>query len=844
MSLILTGRPGARFSERLLFRPNSVALLAEPRLPEARTLARNLAGGGFKGTLMADGLSEAPFAPLEGAPDLAVIALPPEAQEAAIARVAAMGCRALVVPTAAPGLAAMVARHGMRALGERSFGLAVPGIGLNATLSHRPIPAGKLALMAQSSALARAALDWAAADGLGFTHVIGIGSNDDIGFALGLDWLARDARTACVMLEVRRIKSRRLFVSAARATARIRPVVALRPGERAAGASEVTDAVLRRAGVLHVSGFEEWVAAAETLARARARPGSGERVAVVANGLGLARLAADAVTEEGLSLAAFTPATEAALNLFLPEGWAARNPLSLGPGAGTRLAEAAAALAAAPDVDTVVALHAPTPEEDGAATLEAFRAAAQTNRGAPILLGWLGDPPGPEPALPLFPTPEAAARGALHLARERRNRAAASELPPAEVLQLRPDRAAAQRLLDAARAEGRDALREDEGFALLAAYGMPVAPYRTALTPEDAAAAAAMLGFPVALKALGTGLRHKSEKGGVVLNLREAKAVLEAAREMRERLGPASFLVQRMAARGSMELRIRVADDPMFGPWIGFGQGGGAADLAADEAFDLPPLNLPLAHALVARTRLSRLLPGWRERPPVSEPAIADSLVRISQLVVEQRWIAEFVVNPLMADAQGVLAVDAAVRLRPAGALSDLAILPYPAQLAAPFAAKDGGSYEIRPIRPEDAEAQGRFFRRLPPEDVRYRFFSAMRELPPALLARLTQIDYGREMALIATRAGETYGTVRIIREPNSDRAEFAVVVAPEAKGTGLARHLMERGMAWAREEGVREVVGHVLADNQPMLGFVRALGFRLARSPEDPEVMEASVSL
>ncbi|MBY0335053.1 MAG: GNAT family N-acetyltransferase, partial [Acetobacteraceae bacterium] len=335
-----------------------------------------------------------------------------------------------------------------------------------------------------------------------------------------------------------------------------------------------------------------------------------------------------------------------------------------------------------------------------------------------------------------------------------------------------------------------------------------------------------------------------SERGGVALNLRGATAVLDAARDMAARLGPPAFLVQRMAARGALELRVRAGDDAMFGPWIGFGQGGTAADLAEDEAFDLPPLNLPLAHGLVARTRLSRLLPGWRDRAPVNEPAIADSLVRISQLLVENPEVASLVVNPLMADGQGVLAVDAAVRLRPAGEAADFAILPYPAHLVTSFTAKDGRVFEIRPIRPEDAEAQGRLFQRLPPEDVRYRFFSQLKELPPSLLARLTQLDYGREMALIASQGGETWGTVRMIREPIGDGCEFAVVVAPQAKGTGLARYLMERGIAWAREQGVREVVGHVLADNQPMLGFMRAMGFALRRDPDDAEVMLATLAL
>jgi len=319
------------FSDAALFRPETVLFLGDPALPEARVLARNLLAGGFRGSLTGEGPGGEieGFAPPGGAPrpDLAVLALPAERLPAALARVRALGCFAAVVPGPAPGLRDMAREAGVRVLGERSFGVAIPGLGLNATLSHRPIPEGSLALVAQSAAVARAAVDWAAADGLGFSAILGIGANDDIGFALGLDRLARDANTACVMLEMRRIKDRRLFVSATRAAARQRPVIALRPGERAEGAFAATDAVLRRAGALHVAGFEEWVAAAETLARTRARPGSGERVAVVANGIGPARLAADALLAAGLRLAEFSAGTAAAL---AAAGLDRRNPLSLG----------------------------------------------------------------------------------------------------------------------------------------------------------------------------------------------------------------------------------------------------------------------------------------------------------------------------------------------------------------------------------------------------------------------------------------------------------------------------------------------------------------------------------
>lgn len=855
MSLILTGLPVKGFRETALFRPRSVLLRADPALPESAVLARNLAAGGFEGRLMGDGLGA-----LEGTPDLGILCVRPEAQAEELARFAALGCFAVVVPTAAPDLAAQASAAGVRVLGERSFGIALPGIGLNATLSHMAIRPGKLALMAQSSAIARAVLDWAAAEGLGFSHVIGIGANDGVGFAAGLDWLARDSATTCVLLEVRRIRQRRQFVSAARATARTRPVLALRAGGRLEDPDGIADAVmaavLRRAGVLRAEGFEEWLAAAETLARTRPRGGAGQgdRLAILGNGLGMARLAADAALGQGLRLAAFSPATQAALAPLLPPGWEARNPLSLGGAAGEGLARAARLLAGASEVDVVIALHAP---EQAAAPVAGFAAAARANRGAPILLGWAGEASAhaerqalTEAGLPVFATPEAVVRGAAHLAAERRIRATAAELPASDVLEMAPDRAAVRAIFATIRAAGRVELFEDEALAVLAAYGIPVLAPKRCATATEAAVAAVALGPPVALKARAL-LRHKSEVGGVVLNLRHFDTVRQAAEAMAEevpRRAPGAvlegFLVQRMAPRGMMELRLRLGDDAMFGPWIGFGQGGTTAEIAQDEALDLPPLNLPLAHGLIARTRLARLLPGFRDRPAVNEPAIADALVRLSQLQVDFPEIAAASINPLFADAAGVVAADAGLTLRPVGEAALLAIPPYPAGLVAAFTARDGRVFEVRPIRPEDAAAQGEFARELPPEDLRFRFFSAMKELPPAMLARLTQIDYGREMALIATREGRVFGTARIIREGGGPQAEFAVVVSPSAKGTGLASHLMQRAMDWARGEGITAIMGHVLADNAPMQGFMRKLGFTLSRSLEDADILIARKAL
>jgi acetyltransferase len=884
MPSLLPIGPKGTYRDAALFRPRSLVLIADPALPQAAIIARNLAAGGYQGQGFAIGVAIPGFAAAESvaalpaAPDLAILCLDPAALEPAMAALAARGCFAAVVPGAAPDLAALSARTGVRALGQGSFGLAVPGLGLNATLGQIAPRKGRLALVTQSSALARAVLDWAEAEAVGFSHVIGIGGNASLGFAAALDWLARDPGTGAVILEIRRVRNRRAFISAARAAARTRPVVAIRAGGRQTDPSGLSDAVmeaaLRRAGVLVVSGLDDLLAAAETLARVRLRPGSlgaGDRVAIVTTGIGPGMLAADRLIAGGGRLAALAPETLAALAQMLPAGVRPGNPLQLGPDAGPGLAEAAALLAAVAEVDAVVALHAPSAEPaTDAVAAEAMIGAARARGGgggrvpAPILVGWAGRASAgglrarmAEAGLAVFDSPEAAVQGALHLARDRANRQAAAELPPRAVLELQPDRARVAALIARVRAAGRTALAEDEALEVLAAYGMPVPPgRRVAARPEDAADAARLLGFPVVLKLLSPVLAHKSEIGGVQVGLDSAASVRLAAAGMLERLAArhpgaaaSGFLVQRQAARAH-EVRMRLGEDAMFGPWIGFGQGGTAADLAGDEAFDLPPLNLALAGQLVGRARVSRLLEGFRDHPRAKLAAVADALVRVSQIAVDFPEIATLSLNPLFADAEGVLAVDAKIALRPPGAPpAVLAVPPYPAELARPFVTRAGESLLIRPIRPEDAAAHAEAFRRVPPEDVRFRFFSPLKELSPAMVARLTQIDYDREMAFVAVQgagaAERILGVSRLIRAPGAEtEAEFAVIVGREMKGQGLARHLMERLFDWARATGIRRIIGHVLADNAPMLGFVRALGFTLKRSLEEEDVVEAVMEI
>jgi acetyltransferase len=433
-----------------------------------------------------------------------------------------------------------------------------------------------------------------------------------------------------------------------------------------------------------------------------------------------------------------------------------------------------------------------------------------------------------------------------HLLGQRRAREAARELPDAAVLALAPDRRAVRAILDRARAAQRREIGAAETLEVLGAYGLPAVPGRVAQTPQDAADAARMLGFPAVVK-LHRDRPLPPVAGSVVLDLADAAEVERAAAALVRRRGAdAALLVQRQVGRARV-LSLRVADDPVFGPAISFGIGGPSGQ--AGRAFDLPPLNLPLAHALIARSGAAAVLAAGPEQEAADEAAVAETLVRVSQLIVDFPEIAGLALDPLFADAEGVLAGNAWLWLRRPGESATLAIPPYPAALVERVVL-GGEALTIRPIRPEDAAAHAAFFARLPPEDVRLRFFSSLRELGAEQIARLTQVDYEREMALIAVREadGTTVGVARLVREASDagagHEAEFAVMVQPDAKGEGVASALTQRLLDWARGRGVSEVMGQVLAENAPMLAFVRRLGFTVRHLPHEAEVVEARLAL
>jgi acetyltransferase len=844
---LLTPR-AKRFDPEKLFRPGSIALSGSAT-PLGRSILANLRAGGFTGPVGTDA------EPLDAA-DAAIIADDAADVPAALAALAARGIHGAVIASMVPDLAALGRAAGVRVLGPHSFGMMLPGLHLNASCLPVMPAAGRVALIGQSASLARTIIDWAVPNSVGFSQIIGIGGNTDIGFGLVLDHLSRDPGTGAILVQIDRLRDPRAFQSAARAAARLRPMVALAPGARMRdvdGTSHAAyEAAFSRAGILLTETLGEFLAAAETLTRVR--PAIGDTLAIVSNSVSAGRLAADCALSHGIKLAILAPETEQILTLTLgatpPPG-----PITTNRAHATQLAEIAAMLSTTPKLGGILVVHAPTGGDDNTA-IEALIACAKTVK-IPLLIAAMGETHGLDhrhrlahAGLACFDTPEAAITGFRQLIRNRQNRAAARELPPSRVLKIAPDMAAAAAKIAAARAHTHTAMVQDEALGLIAAYNIPVIAGRIASTPEEAAMLASTIGFPVVAKLSHPDMPTNRFAGSIALDLPDGRAVREAIRTMRagltkrgELLPGAKFLIQHQAPRGQ-QLRIRVADQPILGPVIGFGAGGGDPEDFSGLAMELPPLNLPLAHALIERSTVTAALRAHRGQPAADREAIAATLVRVSQLIIDFPEILALDLDPLFAHENGIIAASARILLRPPGEIRPpLIISPYPAELTTPYEAK-GRKFNLRPIRPEDADAHAAMFTRLTPEDIRFRFFSAMRSLSTEQISRMTDVDYGREMAIIAVdEIGATAGVARLVRnDTDGATAEFAVVVEPAVKGLGLASALMRAIIAWGKAEGVAEIQGQILADNAPMLAFIKRLGFSIARVPGEPDIVEATL--
>lgn len=866
-----------------LFRPASLAVIGHGKPPEARDarLVMNLLRGQFSGPIMPVNpdcqavqgiLAYGSVDELPLTPDLAVITTDQGKLPALIDRLGQRGTRAvlllgedLVAEDQRQAVLEAARPHLLRILGPNDLGLACPTLGLNATLTPTLPKPGHICLMTQSSAISRAVMDWATTRQIGFSHLISVGRKFDVDFADLLDYFTRDNQTRSILLYLESIRDGRKFMSAARAAARIKPVVVLKP--RLLNEDPVEDAIydaaFRRAGILRVKSIEHLFDAAEMLANSK--PVYNNRLTILGNSRSIGQLAQDALLESGGRLAELTPQTREQLEGIAPQRRYTDNPVDLGDGvSAAAYGEALKVLLADGNSDAVLVIHSPTDAHGGLEHAQAVVEAAKDSRRL-VLTSWVGSDLA-RPARELleaqrmatYSNPGSAAQAFVRAAEYLKNRELLMETPASIPMEFSPDTVAARAMVDNALMAGHTRLNVMETQCLLDAYRIPLTASRFAPDPEEAARITADLGTSVALKVLSADIRKKSDVGGVAFNLGTAEEVLSAANRMLlqvQELAPGAhidgFEVQPMMPRGgAYEITIGVRTGRRFGPVIFFGQGGTEAEVINDIAYALPPLNMQLARELMSRTRIYQMF----TRSPARQAnldALALTLIKVSQMVTDLGEITSLDINPLWANSEGVVALDASVDIQPyEGKATDrFAIRPYPRELEEEIALPDGQNLRIRPILPEDEPPLRDMVRRMPERDLRLRFFQPIRELSHAMAARLTQLDYDREMAFVITEDGipgqaPIWGVVRFNADPDLERAEYAITLDRAVTGKGMGPLLMRRIIDYARRRGIQEIYGEVLRENEPMLKLNRALGFQVRRDPDDPGVMIVTLKL
>src|SRR6516162_1015526 len=847
-----------------LFSPRSVAVVgASPReTSPGRAVLRNLASAGFEGSVS---LVNPHYGEIEGieavktiqelrqAPDLIVIAAPPRSVPGIVAAAGEKGVATAIIITAGLGhgegsladACEKAARAtGLRLVGPNCLGVLSSRAKLNASFAARMPPAGGLALVSQSGAIAAGLIEWSAAHDIGFSAAVSLGDKVDVDFGDLLDFFALDGATRAILLYIESVNNARKFMSAARAAARIKPVVVVKSGRHAqgakaaqthtgalAGADAVYEAAFHRAGLLRVLDLDELFAAAETLGRVRPFPG--KRLAILTNDGGVGVLAVDRLADLDGTLAALSPATMKQLDAALPPIWSRANPVDIaGDADAPRYLAAFEALLEDRENDAILVMNVPTALASADAAARSIAACAQTHhssflRPKPVFAVWVGSSDATTPifeaaGIPSYATESDAARGVAEAAVRR----GSTWLDPIEITRL------------------------------LAAYSIPIAPALLARNADEAAAAARPFlaeGLGVVVKILSPDIVHKSEVGGVRLNLTSERAVRDAvvdilarARAVKPDARITGVTIHPMVLRPKAhELIAGIADDPTFGPVIVFGRGGTAVEVIGDKALALPPLDLTLARELIGRTRVSRVLKAYRDVPAADVDAIALLLVKLAQLAADLPELRELDLNPVLADQNGLIAVDARIAVAPVEAARRgppghprFAIRPYPKEWERRTELRDETKILVRPVRPEDEPLYGPFFAAVTQQDLRLRFFAPVKEFGHTFIARFTQIDYARAMAFIAIEesSGKMLGVVRLHADANYERGEYAILVRSDLKGRGLGYLLMQMIIEYARAEGLKIIEGQVLAENTAMLAMCRELGFSVSPDPSDPD--------
>lgn len=908
----------------VFFTPQTVAVIGASEKPGSvgRTLLWNLISSPFGGTVFPInpkhnsvlGIKAYPSIAAVSEPvDLVIVATPAPTVPKVIRECVEMGVKGAIVISAgfkeagAPGIALeqevlAIAREGqMRIMGPNCLGLMSPRTGLNATFAATMARPGNVGFISQSGALCTAILDWSFRENVGFSAFVSIGSMLDIGWGDLIDYLGDDPHTQSIVIYMESIGDARSFLSAAREVALTKPIIVIKAGRTEAaakaaashtgalaGSDVVLDAAFRRSGVLRVNSISDLFDMAEVLAK-QPRP-KGPKLTILTNAGGPGVLATDALIGNGGELAPLSDQAIANLNEVLPPSWSHSNPIDiLGDADPNRYQQAIEIAAADPNTDGVLVILTPQAMTAPTQTAEQLKTyikaqAGTTLKGKPILASWMG---GTEvsagelllnhASIPTYPYPDTAARLFGYLWRASYNLRGIYETPvlPAQTAAESPDRDLVKHLIESARQAKRTILTEAESKQILAAYGIPVVKTCVAKTASEAISCAASIGYPVVLKLFSQTITHKTDVGGVQLNLLDEDAVRQAfetiENSVKEKVGAEHFLgvtVQPMIQREGYELILGSSLDPQFGPVLLFGSGGQLVEVFQDRAIALPPLNSTLARRMMEQTQIYKALQGVRGRSSVDLAALEQTLVQFSQLVVEQPWIKEIDINPLLAASQpanstaqrlgnnGLLALDARVVLHEPDteptALPKLAIRPYPSQYVKTWTLKDQTPVMIRPIRPEDEPLMIQFHQMLSEQSVYLRYFHLMKlsqRIAHERLTRICFIDYDREMALVAvaensqTHTSEIVAIGRLSKLHGRNEAEFAMLISDRHQCQGLGTEILSRLLQVGRDEGLDRITAEVLAENLMMRHVCQKLGFQISHT-SDHSVMKAEIQL